>query len=568
MLYIKVNLTPEIRIEQAILNTGVDLPEDVTSLAVTGTVTDDDFMFIRKNMDKTLQELDLSGASAEWSAFNLGCTGLVSITMPDSVVKIGDHIFVGCNSLASIAIHPDNPAYASENGVLFNRDKTELIAYPAGRQGDYAIPDTVVKIGFMAFQDCCFLSSIVIPDSVKEIGELAFWNCSCLTSVKIPDSVVKIETMAFATGCFPHVTIPASVIELGWCALHHCHVTVHPDNPEYSSEDGILFNRNKTELIMYPEERQGDYVIPDTVIQFGSRAFANCFGLTSVTIPNSVEIIGFSAFEGCTGLTEIVIPDSVTEIGHTAFSGCPGLKSVYIPASVVKIDDTAFNNCTAFFRVSPYNPLYESDENGKLQFRIKSASGEVDVINWTFADGVLTIDGAGSIRDYDDYSVLDENATLEGRSPWYNLSHGIKSIVFRGVGKRGIYMFSECSNLASVTFDDCNILGGNNEFRSARDIIDRAFHGYTLGDVRNMNRWFAEQAPRMLREFKRRSSESVPDGLSHEEWDAILARMIFCFSEMHPPLATADDDEKKAYREKMKKEGFELFCRYYNYLCC
>ena len=522
---ISVNLTPKTGLEQALKNAGIDNPESVAKLTVSGAITKEDCRFIRENMRETLQELNLSEASFEKNKIDdltfFDAIGLVSVTLPDSIFEIGIHIFGRCESLTSIAIHPDNPAFASENGILFNKDKTELIAFPAGRQGEYTIPDSVVKIGNEVF-----------------------------------------------TGCLTRITIPDSVIEIEWCACDGCHVTVHPDNPEYSSEDGVLFNKDKTELITYPKEKQGDYVIPNTVIQFGSMAFNDCTDLTSVTIPHSVETIGFSAFSGCTGLTEIVIPDSVTEIEYAAFSNCTGLKSVYIPASVVKIDDTAFNHCTPVFEVNPNNPCYESDENGKLQFRTKNASGKIDHIDWTFADSVLTIDGVGAIRDYDDYSDFENLVSEEGRSPWYHLSPGIKSVVFRGVGKSGINMFSECINLATVTFDECEINNGYYEFRKAGEIIDRAFHGYTRRDVFNIKRWFANQAPCMLREFKRRSSESTPDGMSHEEWDAILARMIFCFSEMHPPLATTDDDEKKGYREKLKREGFELFSKYYVYLCC
>ena len=261
---------------------------------------------------------------------------LVSVAFPDSVVEIGRDLFRFCGALTTITIHPDNPAYASENGVLFNKDKTELIAYPEGRQDDYVIPDSVVKIGDSAFEDCKGLTSITIPDSVKEIGDDAFCNCKGLMSVKIHDSVVTIGFFAFRTECnTTSITIPASVIELGFHAVLGCYVTAHPDNPEYSSEDGVLFNREKTELISYPKGKHGDYVIPNSVIE--------------------IEI---GAFDGCTGLTSIIIPESVTKIGENAFRGCK-----------------------PYFTVHPDNPAYKS-VNGRLERKCKLFFGHFNQLGW------------------------------------------------------------------------------------------------------------------------------------------------------------------------------------------
>jgi hypothetical protein len=121
---------------------------------------------------------------------------------------------------------------------------------------------------------------VIIPNSVKAIGEHAFHGCAGLTSVHIPASVTVIEDFAFfLTGIR--------------------YITVHPDNPAFASHDGILFNKDKTVLILCPEGRQGDYVIPASVAAIGERAFSNCTGLASVTIPASVVEIGADAFDNC-----------------------------------------------------------------------------------------------------------------------------------------------------------------------------------------------------------------------------------------------------------------------------
>ena len=114
----------------------------------------------------------------------LGCsTNLISITIPNSVISIGDDVFLACNSLASINVESGNINYSSENGVLFDKNKTSLIYYPGGKTGDYIIPASVASIGYSAFSDCGSLTSIVIPSNVTSIGDYAFFNCGSLTSI-------------------------------------------------------------------------------------------------------------------------------------------------------------------------------------------------------------------------------------------------------------------------------------------------------------------------------------------------------------------------------------------------
>ena len=227
------------------------------------------------------------------SAF-YGCTGLTSITIPNSVTSIGYSAFERCTGLTSINVASGNNYYSDNNGVLFNKKKTELIRYPEGKsQTSYTIPDSVTSIGSWAFNGCTGLTSITIPNSVTSIGDSAFYGCTGLTSITIPNSVTSIGDGAF-DGCTDLTSI----------------------------------------------------TIPNSVTGIGNYAFQGCTGLTSITIPNSVTGIGYMAFNGCSGLTSITIPNSVTSIGKYAFWYCTGLTSITIPNSVTSIGDWAFQDCT------------------------------------------------------------------------------------------------------------------------------------------------------------------------------------------------------------------------------
>ena len=279
----------------------------------------------------------------------VGCSSLTSITIPDNVTYIGGAVFADCSSLTEIKVSTQNAKYVSVNGVLYNKDKTTIMCYPAGKKDkNYKILDGVTEICTSAFNGCSSLTSITIPDSVTEIGMSAFSGCSSLTSITIPDSVTRIDMSTFR-GCssFTSITIPDNVTYIDIWAFNGCTgltaIDVKAGNNNYTSVNGVLFNKDKTELICYPAGKTDkSYNIPNCVTNVGGWAFDGCTSLTSITIPDSVTEIDWSAFEGCTSLTSITIPDSVTEIGWSAFEGCTSLKSITIPSSVTSIGKNAF----------------------------------------------------------------------------------------------------------------------------------------------------------------------------------------------------------------------------------
>jgi len=330
------------------------------------------------------------------------CTNLTSITIPAQVSIIGESAFNENIKMTEIIVDDNNVSFASQDGVLFNKNKLTLLKYPCGKVGDYIIPNGVTSISDSAFIRCMKMTNVTIPNSVVNIGDSAFESCTGLTAVIIPNqlSTIKYNTFYDCTG-LTSMILPDSIISIGKMAYYGCseltsftipiNVTnildyafigcskltqfnVDKGNTRFASQDGVLFNKSMTSLIQYPSGKSGDYIIPNSVISLGITAFNGCTGLTrvnipngivnisnglfynctgliNVTIPNSVTLIDDYAFYGCTGLTSMTISNSVASIGYAAFLGCTQMTSVIIPDSVTYITDYAFGSCTKLVSV-------------------------------------------------------------------------------------------------------------------------------------------------------------------------------------------------------------------------
>ena len=292
-----------------------------------------------------------------------GYKNITNIKIPSSVTSIEWNVFSGCTNLTEIEVDANNSIYSSEEGILYNRDKTTLIKCPEGRKKEsIEIPSSVTNIENRAFQSCTGLTSIEIPSSVTSIGINAFQNCSGLTSIEIPESVTSIGQYAFS-GCIglTSIEIPNSVTSIGEFVFSGCTGLTSIEIPESVTSIGRYAFSGCTGLtsIEIPSGVKGigesvfsgctgltSIEIPDSVRSIGSNAFYCCSGLTSIEIPSSVTSIGINAFQNCSGLTSIEIPESVTSIGQYAFSGCTGLTSIEIPSSVTSIGINAFQNCS------------------------------------------------------------------------------------------------------------------------------------------------------------------------------------------------------------------------------
>ena len=354
------------------------IPDRITSIG------DEAFCYCTSLTDIVIPD---SVTSIGESAFK-NCISLKSFEIPSSVTSIGDGAFASCRSLSNIVI-PDSvvnlngnpfcwwdgelkclsPYFIYDNKVLFDKDKSKIIAFRDKDTTSYVIPDGVNSIGYCAFSGCKSLTSLVIPDSVTSIGDNAFWGCSALTDIVLSDRITSIGGSAFRgcefltdivipdgvtcigdsafSGCksLTSLVIPDSVSCIGFGAFENCkslRSIVIPESvvnlngnpfcrwdgelkclsPYFIYDNKVLFNKDKSKIIAFRDKNTTSYVIPDSVSCIGSGAFEGCNSLTSIVIPDSVTCIGSIAFLFCESLSNIVIPDSVTCIRKRTFAFC------------------------------------------------------------------------------------------------------------------------------------------------------------------------------------------------------------------------------------------------------
>ena len=236
-------------------------------------------------------------AVIEYGATNIGENAfaeayyLKTITIPESVTSIGENAFYKCSSLTSMTI----PSSVKSIGCKAFYNCSSLTSM--------TIPSSVTSIGDEAFYNCSSLTSMTIPSSVKSIGDYAFYNCSSLTAIAIPNGVEHIGIGAFKKcSSLTSVTIPRSVTSIPALPFSDCSnltfIAVDEDNSNYSNdEQGVLFNKNKTELLQYPMGNTStSYDIPLSVTRIHVEAFSSCSNLKNVIIPKGVTNIETCTF--------------------------------------------------------------------------------------------------------------------------------------------------------------------------------------------------------------------------------------------------------------------------------
>ena len=310
-----------------------------------------------------------------------GCTSLIDIAIPGSVTTIGIYAFSYTKWLEN---QKSKKTLIIVNGILIDAESAT---------GDVTIPNNVTCIGGGAFSDCTTLTSITIPNNVTKIGDFAFDSCTSLTDIKIPNSVTEIGRFAF----------------------YNCtdlrNFIVDDDNQDFSSIDGVLYNKDKTTLIQYPcGNTRTDYIVPDSVKEIGYSAFKGCTNILSITIHDNVETIGGGSgigsggggffaggvFSDCTNLTSVTLPSNLKAISTSLFSNCSKLKNIIIPDKVTYIGSDAFAYCSSLESIKiPESVTYIGFDVFQQCNSLKSLAilGDIDDISKIFGgiDGLKNL---------------------------------------------------------------------------------------------------------------------------------------------------------------------------------
>jgi hypothetical protein len=282
--------------------------------------------------------------------------------MSASVRSVGPWAFEKCKQLESITVDPDNPFFASCDGVLYDKKMTTLLQYPQARREErFEIPQGVKQIAAYAFKDCEYLRQIIMPSTMESIGEQAFEGCCHLRDAAIPANVTDIAEHAF--GYFYHVktiygsprSAAARFVEKHSIQFQTKPMDPLPEDLEISGNKFVKYHGIQRNVIIPDgitvigkDAFRGSGVqkvcFPDGITDIENGAFAYC-RLSSVNLPGSVRKIGSEAFQRNLGLQDVVIPDGTEEIGRLAFNECSSLKYLTIGSSVRHIDNGAFLNC-------------------------------------------------------------------------------------------------------------------------------------------------------------------------------------------------------------------------------
>ena len=391
------------------------------------------------------------------------CSGLKTISIPASVNSFGTWLFAECTALESVTLPANKQSVSfdcfygctSLQEIIFSDEVMHLPAgiLACGRQNNadwYLDTEGLMTIwgtgsmdngggyspNWKSYKEN--IKQVFIQEGITDIGYEAFCDCPNLISITIPDTITQIGYQAFARSGITNISIPTGVTQISLQAFYYCRdleaINVASDNQYYSSADGVLYNKQKTELICCPAGYIGDLSIPANVKRIGREAFAWCTKLTGVSIPDSVTSFEYGAFQYCSMLNQITIPDGLTSIGDSAFRDCVSLPSIIIPEGVTSIGSYAFSGCTNLTIASIPASV--------------SSIGSGTFYNCTNLTSATISEGMTGISD----SVFSNCTSLTS----ITIPDGLTSI--------GNYAFQNCTNLNSISFLDGITSIGSNSF--------------------------------------------------------------------------------------------------------
>ncbi len=315
-------------------------------------------------------------------------TALTEVTLPSGLKSLGGGAFRSCRGLSTIAVAAGNTSFVSVDGVIYNADKTSVLAYPYGKAGSsYTILPGVTGIGAECFADCDKLTEVIIPDGVKSIGSSAFYGTG-LTAVDLPESLTTLSDYSFAS-CkkLTSVVIPEGITNIPYMAFDSCHSLA-------------------------------SVTLPSTVTALGDWAFYLC-ALTDIDLPDGLLSMGRHALES-NKLTHIVIPASVTSIGDYALENSRLRLIEFLGGPPATMSNYVFDSGVTAVCLYPDDAGWTEenmlDYGGDLLWRRSNIGAG---LSWDLVDGVLTVRGNGAMRNFTGWDD----------TPWYPLRDLIEEIV-------------------------------------------------------------------------------------------------------------------------------------------
>lgn len=444
----------------------------ISDLTLTGFLNSDDINFIRimagqnntggKTSNYNLKTLNLADA-------NIVAGGTINYYYSQTTINnsISDYMFQSCN-LVSIVL-PNNVNTIGRSSFLGCKDLISV-----------SIPESVTSIGDNSFQSCEKLSNIIIPENVSSIGSNTFYQCNSLTSVNIPHSVTSLGVNSFQYSGLLTVTIGRGVtsnIEKAFDCWNLKEFIVSTENPNYSSNDGVLFNKDMTKILAYPQAKSGSYDIPNSITTIGRGSFSNSHKLTSITIPNSVTKIEYAAFYR-SAITLIAIPNSVISMEGRSFDSCP-LNSVTIGNSITTIEEQTFTNTKIANIIIPDNVTSIGDnvfQNCNELTSISLGNGLTSIGNFAFAQcsklnsivipdnvtsiGVFAFQACIGLKSAD----LGDGLTSIPLALFSNCSALTNVVIPISVTSIGSTSFSDCSGLTTIDIPNSVVSIGSGSF--------------------------------------------------------------------------------------------------------
>lgn len=407
---------------------------------------------------------------------------ITDIIIPEGNFDFNSQAFSNCRSLKNIYVDPNNKRYSSDNGIMFSKNKDTIIRFPKGRsETEYVIPDSVIKIGNNAFEDCGNLLSITIPNGVTTIGSAAF-ECTSISAIDIPESVTEIGGSSFRQCVkLEEIDIPKNVEYIESYTFYYC-----------KALQKVTIKGNITGIGYYAFSicsSLKEINIPNSLKEIGDCVFGDCSNLENIELPDGFEKLGEKAFVGCEKLTQIKIPSTVNEIGEYAFASCSNLNSIDLSTGITTISKGAFKDCRSLSSIDIPDTVKYLGESCFENCTSLSAVSLPNQITLIFerlfynCSSLVNIDLPDTVQDIMREAFASCTALVSIELP-------------NNITELGSMAFSNCSNLENVNipnkityinyglFKDCKNLNHIIIPENVEQIDDRAFSGCeSLGEL-------------------------------------------------------------------------------------